>query len=219
VRFGNVLGSNGSVLPIFKKQIAAGGPVTVTHPEMERFFMTIPEASQLVLQACTMGRGGEIFVLEMGKPVKIVDLARQLIQLSGLKPDVDIKIQFTGIRPGEKLREEINLADETMLSTPHEKIKIFAGCSLTTESLSLHLHRLRTCCEQRNAQALVAELKSLVPEYAVSQDVHAQTTLIDSLAKLRFALESSQNGETEHKADFVASGARVDRTNAQARTN
>jgi FlaA1/EpsC-like NDP-sugar epimerase len=194
VRFGNVLGSNGSVLPIFKKQIAAGGPVTVTHPDMERFFMTIPEASQLVLQACTMGRGGEIFVLEMGKPVKIVDLARQLIRLSGLRPDFDIKIQFTGIRPGEKLREEINMADETVLSTRHEKIKIFAGSGLLPEGLSMHLRRLRKHCEERNARALVAELKLLVPEYAVSKDVY-ERTLTDSLVNLGVALQSA--GESE----------------------
>jgi FlaA1/EpsC-like NDP-sugar epimerase len=190
VRFGNVLGSNGSVLPIFHKQIAAGGPVTVTHPDMERFFMTIPEASQLVLQACTMGRGGEIFVLEMGEPVKIVDLARQLIWLSGLRPDVDIKIEFTGIRPGEKLREEINMAEEAVLSTPHEKIKIFAGSGLLPEGLLFHLRRLRQSCEQRNARALVAELKILVPEYAVSKDVY-ERTLTDSLLNLEAAVRST----------------------------
>jgi FlaA1/EpsC-like NDP-sugar epimerase len=136
-----------------------------------------------------MGRGGEIFVIEMGKPVKIIDLARQLIHLSGFKPDVDIKIQFTGIRAGEKLREEINMADEAILSTPHENIKIFAGCGLLPEEISVHLHRLRKCCERRQARALVSELKMLVPEYTVSRDVY-ERTLHESLAGLQAAVAS-----------------------------
>lgn len=171
VRFGNVLGSNGSVIPIFKKQIATGGPVTVTHPEMRRYFMTIPEASQLVLLASTMGLGGEIFVLDMGAPVKIVDLARNLILLSGLRPDKDIKIEFTGVRPGEKLYEELNFVEENTISTPYEKIKIFTSNSLPSASMDSYLEALRGICKRREVSNLVLTLKDLIPDYNPSSQL------------------------------------------------
>jgi FlaA1/EpsC-like NDP-sugar epimerase len=170
VRFGNVLGSQGSVVPSFKKQIAAGGPVTVTHPEMRRYFMTIPEAVQLVLQASTMGNGGEIFVLDMGQPVKIVDLARNLILLSGLQPDKDIKITFTGIRPGEKLYEELSTYEEHTLPTCHEKIKIFAGNGIA-ERMTSRVKALRELCERRDRRGVILELQDIVPEYTPSTEV------------------------------------------------
>lgn len=164
VRFGNVLGSAGSVVPIFQSQIAAGGPVTVTHPEMRRYFMTIPEAAQLVLQASTMGRGREIFVLDMGEPVKIVDLARNLILLSGLRPGIDVSIEFTGCRPGEKLYEEISDLNEDTVDTYHEKIRIFKGNGSPSDMLA-RSDRLRYLAESRDAKGLLLELKEIVPEY------------------------------------------------------
>jgi FlaA1/EpsC-like NDP-sugar epimerase len=171
VRFGNVLGSNGSVIPTFKRQIAAGGPVTVTHPEMQRYFMTIREASQLVLQASSMGRGGEVFVLDMGTPVKIVDLARNLILLSGLQPGKDIKIEFTGIRPGEKLFEELSSADEDVVPTRREKIRIFCGNGMPLAGMESYIEELRRICENRSVSDLVLTLKDLIPEYNPSKQL------------------------------------------------
>jgi len=166
VRFGNVLGSNGSVVPIFKEQIAAGGPVTVTHPEMTRYFMTIPEATQLVLQAFSIGKGGEVFVLEMGEPVKISDLAKNLILLSGLQPERDIEIQFTGLRPGEKMFEELSLQDEHVIPTSHAKIRSYA-CYQDVDAMQLKasLLRLQAIVEGQDVANLVLLLKELVPDY------------------------------------------------------
>jgi FlaA1/EpsC-like NDP-sugar epimerase len=166
VRFGNVLGSNGSVVPIFKEQIAAGGPVTVTHPEMRRYFMTIPEASQLVLQAFSIGKGGEIFVLDMGAPVKIADLAKSLILLSGLRPGYDIEIQYTGLRPGEKMFEELNLQDERLVPTSHPKIRSYVSNNhLDPLQIQASLRRLRPIIDRKDVANLVLTLKELIPDY------------------------------------------------------
>jgi FlaA1/EpsC-like NDP-sugar epimerase len=165
VRFGNVLGSSGSVIPTFKRQIAAGGPVTVTHPEVTRYFMTIPEAVGLVLQSATLGQGGEIFVLDMGKRVKIVELARQLIELSGLKPDIDIEIKFTGLRPGEKLFEEINHNTEDMEPTEHPKIMRFVGEPLPLETIRQGLLEIHGKAPTMDANQIKLEIQKLVPEY------------------------------------------------------
>lgn len=165
VRFGNVLGSNGSVVPIFKKQIAAGGPVTVTHPEMERYFMTIPEASQLVLQAATLGKGGEIFVLDMGEPVKIVHLAREIITLSGFRPDEDIEIVFSGMRPGEKLFEELSIEGEDMLPTRHPKIAAWQNVPANHDLLMKTISQLLRIAKTQDHDEIVKLIKTVIPEY------------------------------------------------------
>jgi len=179
VRFGNVLGSNGSVIPIFKKQIAAGGPVTVTHADMRRFFMTIPEACQLVLQSLAIGQGGQICVLDMGQPVKIVDLARHLILLSGFRPDEDIKIEFTGTRPGEKITEELTTMLEDTVASKHDKIRIFVGNGVPESDMRIWLDTLHEICETRDTGRLVIALKELVPDYSPSVHLLKRITAHD----------------------------------------
>jgi FlaA1/EpsC-like NDP-sugar epimerase len=165
VRFGNVLGSTGSVIPIFRQQIARGGPVTVTHREMRRYFMTIPEASQLVIQAATMGKGGEIFILDMGEPVYVYDLARDMIELSGLKPGEDIEIQITGTRPGEKLFEELSVANEAAEKTYHPKIFVGRLATQSVEALTPKLEALDRGTEGSTLPTVRRLLQHIVPEY------------------------------------------------------
>jgi FlaA1/EpsC-like NDP-sugar epimerase len=174
VRFGNVLGSSGSVIPIFKEQIAAGGPVTVTHPDMTRYFMTIPEAAQLVLQAGTMGQGGEIYVLEMGEPVRIVQLAEDMITLSGLRPGTDIEIAVTGIRPGEKLFEELSILGEDVLPTKHPKIGIWRNRPEDWSQLREGIRELVGLADCQDAGQIRAQLAKMVPEY--HPEPHGPTT-------------------------------------------
>lgn len=168
VRFGNVLGSNGSVVPLFKKQIESGGPVTVTHPDVVRYFMTIPEAVSLVLQAGFYARGGEIFVLDMGEPVKIDTMARNLIRLSGYEPDVDIVVEYTGLRPGEKLYEELLMEEEGLKETCNQRIRIGKPIEMDDDLFRLQLDRLKLACESESEdiKALVAQI---VPTYQLKQ--------------------------------------------------
>jgi FlaA1/EpsC-like NDP-sugar epimerase len=165
VRFGNVVGSVGSVVPLFKKQIQSGGPVTVTHPDVTRYFMTIPEACQLILQAGAMGNGGEIFILDMGTPIKIADMARDLIRLSGFEPDVDIKIEYIGLRPGEKLYEELITEGENIVPTRHEKIMVLRGIECDLRLLNGKVDELVHFALEQNGEKVKLKLKEIVPEY------------------------------------------------------
>jgi len=171
VRFGNVLISNGSVVPTFQKQIAAGGPVTVTHPEIVRYFMTVQEAVALVLQTSAMADASEIYVLDMGEPVKIVDLARKMIELAGFVPNEDVEIRFVGLRPGEKLFEELSFEGENIVPTSHEKIKIFQGERMAFHDLVPWINELQHHLWRGNTSEIVQCLRTLVPEYQGQRDV------------------------------------------------
>jgi FlaA1/EpsC-like NDP-sugar epimerase len=187
VRFGNVVGSVGSVVPLFKKQIENGGPVTVTHPEITRYFMTIPEACQLILQAGAMGEGGEIFILDMGTPVKIVDMARDLIRLSGFEPDVDIKIEFIGLRPGEKLYEELITDGEGIVSTGHQKIMVLRGQHQDPEAIHRHIQKLVRFAMERNEKAIRRSLRAIVPDFLT--DTAADVVHLPSMRPVVIRLE------------------------------
>ena len=177
-RFGNVVGSNGSVIPRFRDQIAKGGPVTVTHPDIIRYFMTIPEACRLVLEAGTMGKGGEIFIFDMGEPVKIADLAKRMIELSGLQVDKDIEIKYTGLRPGEKLYEELLSNKENTKETPHEKIRVAAVREYAYKDVGEHIDLLAELSLHVHILPMVREMKSFVPEF---KSQNSQFTRLDGV--------------------------------------
>ena len=171
-RFGNVLGSNGSVIPHFKKQIENGGPVTITHPDITRYFMTIPEACDLVLQAGAMGKGGEIFVFDMGNPVKIIDLAHRMIKLSGFEPNIDIKIIYTGLRPGEKLYEELLSDDAKTMPTHHEKIMISKDPCMQFQEIEKYCNQIVKAALRREKIEVVQMLKEIVPEFKSNNSIY-----------------------------------------------
>jgi len=173
-RFGNVLGSNGSVIPFFRKQIAAGGPVTVTHPDIIRYFMTIPEACCLVMEAGTLGEGGEIFVFDMGQPVKILDLARNMIRLAGYTPEKDIRIVFTGLRPGEKLYEELLNQKETTIPTANEKIMVARVREFEFDEVSKAVDQLIETSRHSKPFMTVTLMKKLVPEFISNNSIYEQ---------------------------------------------
>jgi FlaA1/EpsC-like NDP-sugar epimerase len=173
-RFGNVLGSNGSVIPRFRQQIETGGPITITHPDITRFFMTIPEACQLVLEAGAMGKGGEIFIFDMGESVKIVDLAKKMIKLSGLILDKDISIIYTGLRPGEKLYEELLANEENTIPTHHKQILIAKVKEYDFETISSSINELINLFDQQNNKSIVKKMKELVPEFKSNNSIYEE---------------------------------------------
>ncbi len=194
-RFGNVLGSNGSVIPLFRRQIEEGGPLTVTHKDIIRYFMTIPEACSLVLEAGCMGNGGEIYIFDMGKPVKIYDLARRMIKLAGMRPDVDIKIVETGLRPGEKLYEELLNDRETTIATRHKKIMIAKVRIYEYADVMQHMKVLRQCVDDGSRLKLVEEMKHIVPEFKSNNSIFEQ---IDKRLK-----DQDANSNNLHETEII----------------
>lgn len=215
VRFGNVLDSAGSVVPIFRQQIAAGGPLTVTHPDMLRYFMTIPEASQLVIQAGAMGRGGEIFVLDMGEPVKIVDLAKDMIRLSGLELGKDIDIQFTGRRPGEKLFEELNCQGERHRPTSHPKIMVAESEKADLPALRAALQHLRAIADGPETQ-IVAALQTIVPQYAATRPIRHPETQAEEIQTASRPVEVPP-ASADSLPDIIPIGAAIRRPSRSLR--
>ncbi len=196
-RFGNVLGSNGSVIPLFSKQIQNGGPVTVTHPEIYRYFMTIPEACQLVLEAGFMGQGGEIFVFDMGNPVRIADLASNMIRLSGLEPGKDIQIVYTGLRPGEKLYEELLTDKETDVPTHHPKIMKARVEKLDDPALLLKIDALLDNLYSFSKQKIVRLIGELVPEYRCGNEKYNG---LEVTSGIDYASTNVRKAENEEKS-------------------
>ncbi|MEM7401358.1 MAG: polysaccharide biosynthesis protein, partial [Pseudomonadota bacterium] len=178
-RFGNVLDSTGSVVPLFREHIKEGGPITITHKDITRYFMSIPEASSLILQAASIGDGGEIYVLDMGEPIKIYDLARQMIRLAGYDPDNDIKIEVIGLRPGEKLYEELFHESEDYSGTQHPKILLAESRKADWELLETQIEQIVMACEKRNIPELIRSLKVVIPEYTNSS-FGEQNDIIDA---------------------------------------
>ena len=187
-RFGNVLGSNGSVIPRFKAQIERGGPITVTHPEITRYFMTIPEACRLVLEAGSMGKGGEIFIFDMGKSVRIVELAKKMIRLSGLIPNQDIAIEYSGLRPGEKLYEELLNDSELTVATHHEKIMVAKVREYSFAKVKEDVDELIHLSSGFNDRQVVVKMKQLVPEFKSNNSVYEE-------------LDKTENGSLNIKSD------------------
>jgi len=217
VRFGNVLGSNGSVIPLFRKQILMGGPVTVTHPEVTRYFMTIPEAARLVIQAGAMAKGGEVFVLDMGDPVRIDDLARDMIRLSGLEPDMDIRIEYTGLRPGEKLYEELLMAEEGLVKTAHEKIFIGKQQDMSFQEVIGCIKALESSME--SDEMLRETMARLVPTYRYEKQYHKPVLddLLKDVKEEKLRAEKTEQAGTETaKAENVKADSSIKPTGIQA---